>query len=57
VCDIVSLDGTRGAAFAGMKNSNELVHITWKVFLFKTRQMHKSFLDEADRLKKNASAN
>lgn len=57
VCDSLNLDGTHAAAFAGMKSADELVHITWKVFLFKTRQMHKSFLDEADRLKKNASAN
>jgi Histidine kinase-, DNA gyrase B-, and HSP90-like ATPase len=56
VCDHVSLDGTHGAALAGMKTSRELVHITWKAFLLKTRQMHKSFLDEADRLKKDANA-
>lgn len=52
VCDTVNLDGTRKQAFEGMKKSGELVHITWKVFLLKTRQMHKSFLDEAERLKR-----
>lgn len=57
VCDAVSLDGTHRAAFQGMKNSGQLTLITWKVFLLKTRQMHKSFLDEADRLKEESSAN
>jgi hypothetical protein len=52
VCDTVKLDGTRKQAFEGMKKSGELTHITWKVFLLKTRQMHKSFLDEAERLKR-----
>jgi len=52
VCDTVKLDGTRRAAFEGMKKDGQLTHITWKVFLLKTRQMHKSFLDEAERLKK-----
>jgi len=56
VCDTVKLDGTRRAAFQGMKDSGQLIHITWKVFLLKTRQMHKSFLDEAERLKKESSA-
>ncbi len=51
VCDTVTLDGTRRAAFEGMKKEGQLLHITWKVFLLKTRQMHKSFLDEAERLK------
>lgn len=52
VCDTVKLDGTRRQAFEGMKASGQLQHITWKTFLLRTRQMHKSFLDEADRLKK-----
>jgi len=56
VCDAVKLDGTRRAAFEGMKKAGQLTHITWKVFLLRTRQMHKSFLDEADRLKKEARA-
>jgi hypothetical protein len=51
VCDTVKLDGTRRAAFEGMKKEGQLLHITWKAFLLKTRQMHKSFLDEAERLK------
>jgi hypothetical protein len=57
VCDAVNLDGTHRAAFQGMKDSGQLTHITWKVFLLRTRQMHKSFLDEADRLKKESNAN
>lgn len=56
VCDGVSLDGTRRAAFEGMKKAGQLTHITWKAFLLKTRQMHKSFLDEAERLKKETRA-
>lgn len=52
VCDTVNLNGTRRAAFEGMKKNEQLTHITWRVLLLKTRQMHKSFLDEAERLKK-----
>jgi Histidine kinase-, DNA gyrase B-, and HSP90-like ATPase len=52
VCDGINLDGTRRAVFEGMKKAGQLTHITWKVFLLRTRQMHKSFLDEAERLKK-----
>jgi len=56
VCDGFSLDGTHKAAFEGMKNAGQLIHITWRAFLLKTRQMHKSFLDEAERLKKEGNA-
>lgn len=58
VCDGLKLDGTRRAAFEGMKKDGpgKLTHITWKVFLLRTRQMHKSFLDEAERLKREARA-
>ena len=52
VCDTVKLDGTRRQAFEGMKASGQLQHITWKSFLLRTRQTHRSFLDEAERLKK-----
>ncbi len=55
VCDGLNLSPTHKTAFQGMKDSRELTHITWKVFLLRTRQMHKSFLDEADRLKKEVS--
>ncbi len=55
VCDAVRLDGTRRAAFEGMKDKGQLTHITWRVFLLRTRQMHKSFLDEAERLKREDS--
>lgn len=54
VCDTVKLDGTHRQAFEGMKANGQLQHITWKAFLLRTRQMHKSFLDEAERLKKEA---
>jgi len=56
VCDGLKLDGTRRQAFEGMKKAGQLTHITWKVFLLRTRQMHKSFLDEAERLKKEPLA-
>jgi hypothetical protein len=55
VCDAVNVDGTRRAALEGMKKESRLTHITWKAFLLRTRQMHKSFLDEAERLKKEGS--
>ncbi len=56
VCDGTKLDGTHSRAFNGMKKDEKLVHITWGVFLFNTRQMHKSFLDEAERLRRESSA-
>jgi hypothetical protein len=57
VCDGLKLDGTHQAAFDGIKKDSEgqLTHVTWKAFLLKTRKMHKSFLDEADRLKKEVT--
>ena len=55
VCDGLNLSPTYKTAFKGMKDAHELTHITWTVFLLRTRQMHKSFLDEAERLKKEVS--
>ncbi len=55
VCDGFALDGTHKQAFEGMRNSKQLQHITWDTFLLRTRKMHNSFLDEAERLKKEAT--
>jgi hypothetical protein len=52
VCDGLKLGGTSRQAFEGMKTKGQLEHITWTVFLLRTQQMHKSFLAEAERLKK-----
>ena len=52
VCDSVKLDGTHRKAFDGMKTNGLLTHITWNTFLLETRLMHKSFLHEAERLKR-----
>lgn len=54
VCDGTNLGSTHRTAFDGMVEAKQLTHITWKVFLLRTRQMHKSFLDEAERLKGQA---
>jgi hypothetical protein len=57
VCDGLKLDDTHQAAFDGIKKDSEgkLTLITWKAFLLKTRKMHKSFLDEAERLKREVT--
>ncbi|MEK7996970.1 MAG: ATP-binding protein [Planctomycetota bacterium] len=57
VCDGLKLDGTRRQALEGMKANGQLQHITWRSFLLRTREMHKSFLDEAERLKTETREN
>ena len=54
VCDGLALSSTHKTAFDGMKDSKQLTHITWRVFLLRTRKMHQSFIEEAERLKKEA---
>lgn len=54
VCDGLALTGTHKTAFEGMKASKQLTYITWRVFLLRTRKMHQSFIEEAERLKKEA---
>jgi len=55
VCDKINLTKAQRAAFIGYKNENRLTHITWSIFLLRTRKMHEAFLNEAERQKKLAT--
>jgi hypothetical protein len=55
VCDKIGLKGVHKTAFEGLKNRGTLTHITWQVFLLRTRRMHEDFLKEAERQKKGWS--
>jgi hypothetical protein len=55
VCDGVALKGTHRTAFEGLQDKKILTHLNWKSFLLKTRQMHESFLKEAEKQRKNAA--
>jgi len=54
VSDGHSLTGAQKRSFESMKNEGRLDHINWRSFLLRTRQMHRSFLDEAEKQKKIA---
>lgn len=51
VCDHLNLSGVHRSAFDGLQNEGKLKHITWSVFLLRTRLMHQDFLNEAKRQK------
>lgn len=55
VCDGLKLDGAHRQALKSLHKDGELTHISWKVFLLRTRKTHQSFLDEAERQRKNAA--
>jgi hypothetical protein len=55
VCDDLALTGVSKTAFEGLRKSGMLTHITWQVFLLRTRRMHESFLKEAERQRKDAA--
>jgi len=55
VCDKVGLSGVHRRAFDGLERSGTLTHITWSVFLLRTRKMHEGFLNEAGRQQRNAA--
>jgi hypothetical protein len=54
VCDEIKLTGSRRMAFTGLKDKGTLEHISWTVFLTRTRKMHEAFLREAERQRKLA---
>jgi hypothetical protein len=54
VCDRLNLSGIHKKAFDGMKGDGVLDHITWAVFLGRTKRVHQDFLKEAERQKRNA---
>ncbi len=55
VCDELGLTGIHKKGFAGLVRDGLLEHITWKVFLLRTRKMHEEFLNEAERQRKDAA--
>ena len=56
VCDGLKLKPAYQEGFKSLIKDKRLTHISWESFLLKTRKMHQSFLDEADKLKKVALA-
>jgi hypothetical protein len=52
VCDKLSLTGVHKSAFEGLENAKTLIHVNWRAFLLRTRQMHEAFLNEAERQKR-----
>ncbi len=57
VCDEIGLSRSQLQAFKSYEKDKTLEHITWRDFLFRTRKIHKDFLDEAERQKKLAVKN
>ena len=55
VCDELKLTGVHKKAFEKYKSEKLLEHINWKSFLLRTRKMHESFLNEAERQKRDAA--
>ena len=55
VCDRINLKGVHKTAFGGLKRDGTLSHMTWRVFLLKTRKMHEDFLNEAEKQRINAA--
>jgi hypothetical protein len=55
VCDNIKLKSVHKTAFEGLKKDGRLTHITWRTFLLRTRKMHESFLNEAERQKTDAA--
>lgn len=51
VCDGEQLMGVHKVAFDGYITNGTLSYMSWAAFLAKTRKMHQSFLDEAQRQK------
>jgi hypothetical protein len=55
VCDDLALKGSQKIAFEGLQANGRLTHVTWTVFLKRTRKMHEAFLKEAERQRLNAA--
>ena len=49
VCDELGLLGAQKTSFESYLRRNKLTHINWRTFLLRTKQMHRDFLNEADR--------
>ena len=55
VCDEIGLTGSHRQAFEGLETKERLSHVTWTVFLMRTRKMHEAFLKEAERQRRDAA--
>jgi len=55
VCDKITLKGVHKTALDGLKHDKLLTHITWQIFLLRTRKMHEAFLREAERQREYAA--
>ncbi len=53
VCDRLSLRGAQKVSLEKYLSDAELTHINWATFLLRTEQMHRDFLAEADRQRRN----
>jgi hypothetical protein len=52
VCDKIGLSGVHKRAFDHLKKTEALTHISWNVFLLRTKKVHEDFLNEAERQKR-----
>ncbi len=52
VCDKIGLSGVHKRAFEHLKKMEMLTHISWNVFLLRTKKVHEDFLNEAERQKR-----
>jgi len=55
VCDKLGLSGVHKKALEAFQSNRTLTHITWRVFLLRTRKTHEAFLNEAERQQRNAA--
>ena len=55
VCDKLGLSGVHKKALEAFQRDRMLTHITWRVFLLRTRKTHQAFLNEAERQQKHAA--
>lgn len=56
VCDKLGIDGVHEVAFGTYRDQKRMTHLNWKSFLVKTEDLHRDFLDEAERQKRLAVA-
>ena len=53
ICDDLALTGAQRTSYNSYISDGIMTHMDWSSFLLKTRQMHRDFLEEADKQKKN----
>ena len=54
VCDKLGIDGVHEVAFESYIKQERMTHLNWKSFLVRTEDLHRDFLDEAERQKRLA---